>query len=43
LCGAAAFLMVAPELTSTLVGIAMVAPVMLRHLAAMKRGSAVAT
>ena len=39
-CGAAAFLMVAPELISTLVGIAMVVPVLLRHLAAMRRGAA---
>ena len=37
---AAAFLMVAPELISTLVGIAMVVPVLLRHLAAMRRGAA---
>ena len=37
---AAAFLMVAPELISTLIGIAMVVPVLLRHLAAMRRGAA---
>jgi len=36
----AAFLMVAPELISTLIGIAMVVPVLLRHLAAMRRGAA---
>ena len=38
-CAAAAFLMVAPELISTLIGIAMVVPVLLRHLAAMRRGA----
>jgi hypothetical protein len=32
--------MVAPELTSTLVGIAMVVPVVLRHLAVLRRGVA---
>jgi len=36
----AAFLMVAPELISTLIGIAMVVPVLLRHLAALRRGAA---
>ena len=36
-CAAAAILMVAPGLPSTLVGIAMVTPVVLRHLAAHKR------
>jgi len=41
-CGAAAFLMVAPGLASTLVGLAMVAPVLLRHLASMKRPAAAA-
>ena len=39
-CAAAAFLMVAPELFSTLVGIAMVVPVLLRHLASMKNAAA---
>ena len=36
-CGAAAILMVAPGLTSTLVGIAMIVPVMVRQVAALKR------
>lgn len=36
-CAAAAILMVAPELSSTLIGIAMVTPVMVRQLAAHKR------
>ena len=36
-CAAAAFLMVAPELISTLIGIAMVVPVLLRHIASLKR------
>ena len=35
-CAAAALLMVAPELFSTLIGIAMVVPVVLRHLGSMK-------
>jgi UPF0716 family protein affecting phage T7 exclusion len=38
-CAVAAFLMVAPELISTLVGIAMVVPVLLRHVASMKRAA----
>jgi TRAP-type uncharacterized transport system fused permease subunit len=37
-CGGAAFLMVAPGLVSTLIGLAMVTPVLLRHIASMKRG-----
>jgi len=41
-CAAAAFLMVAPELISTLVGIAMVVPVLLRHLASMKSATTAA-
>jgi UPF0716 family protein affecting phage T7 exclusion len=41
-CGLAAFLMVAPGLLSTLIGIAMVSPVLLRHLASMKRPAATA-
>ena len=36
LCGGAAFLMVAPGLISTLIGLAMVSPVLVRHLASMK-------
>ena len=36
-CAAAAIGMVAPSLTGTLIGIAMVVPVMLRHLAARKQ------
>ena len=35
-CAAAALLMVAPKLFSTLIGIAMVVPVVLRHLGSMK-------
>ena len=35
-CGLAAVLMVAPELTSTLIGVAMVVPVLIRHLAALR-------
>ncbi len=38
-CGGAAFLMVAPGLASTLVGLAMVVPVLLRHIAALKRAA----
>ena len=41
-CAAAAFLMVAPELFSTLIGIAMVVPVLLRHLASMKSAATAA-
>ena len=41
-CGGAAFLMVAPGLASTLIGLAMVLPVLLRHLASMKRPAAAA-
>jgi TRAP-type uncharacterized transport system fused permease subunit len=36
-CGSAAFLMVAPGLVSTLTGIAMVVPVLVRHIATLKR------
>ncbi len=36
LCGAAAFLMVAPGLVSTLIGVALVVPVLLRHAAGLK-------
>ena len=39
-CGSAAFLMVAPGLVSTLLGLALVTPVILRHLATMKRPKA---
>jgi TRAP-type uncharacterized transport system fused permease subunit len=35
-CGIAALLMVAPGITSTLIGLAMVAPVMLRQLASVR-------
>jgi TRAP-type uncharacterized transport system fused permease subunit len=35
-CGSAAFLMVAPGLVSTLIGLAMVVPVLLRHLASLR-------
>ena len=36
-CAAAAILMVAPGITSTAIGIAMVVPVLARHLTARKR------
>ena len=36
-CGVAAMLMVAPGMISTLIGVAMVVPVLLRHLAALRR------
>jgi TRAP transporter 4TM/12TM fusion protein len=36
-CGIAAFLMVAPGLTSTLIGVAMVVPVLLRQVSGMRR------
>jgi TRAP transporter 4TM/12TM fusion protein len=36
-CGVAAFLMVAPGLTSTLIGVAMVVPVLLRQVSGMRR------
>ncbi len=42
-CGLAAVLMVAPELTSTLIGVAMVVPVLIRHLLALRNGSHAAT
>jgi len=36
-CGGAAFMMVIPGLVSTLIGLALVVPVLLRHFASMKR------
>ncbi len=41
-CGVAALLMVAPGITSTLIGLAMVVPVLLRQFASMKRGAVAA-
>ena len=41
-CGSAAILMVTPGLPSTLVGIAMVVPVLMRQIASMKRGAVAA-
>ena len=41
-CAAAAVLMVAPSLTSTLIGIAMVVPVLFRHVASMKSAATAA-
>ncbi len=40
ICGGAAFLMVVPGLVSTLVGLALVVPVLLRHVASMRRPAA---
>ena len=41
-CGFAAVLMVTPGLPSTLVGIAMVVPVLMRQIASMRRGAVAA-
>jgi TRAP transporter 4TM/12TM fusion protein len=41
-CGGAAFLMVVPGLASTLIGLALVVPVLMRHIASMKRAAVAA-